>query len=73
MYGMNKETRSFLVINATTIQNGFVNNGLIEHCINCDYDGYQTLERLYFEALKRNMCNRIITLRVKKLISDNEF
>ena len=64
MFCVNKASRFFLVYNDSTIQNGFINDGLIEHKLSLNYAGYQTLERLYFEALKRNMGNRILTISI---------
>jgi hypothetical protein len=47
IFYVNKAARSFLEFNASTILNGFINNGLIEYKFKFDYDGYQMLERLY--------------------------
>ena len=65
MFFVNKEARTFLLRHFITIQNGFINDGLIHYFISLDFNGYKQLEKLYFEALKRNMCNRIITLEVE--------
>jgi len=64
MFSLNKASRSFLVNNDSAIQNGFINDGLIEHKLSLNYAGYRTLEKLYFEALKRNMGNRILTISI---------
>ena len=48
MFSANKETKSFLFKNADTIQNAFINEGLIYYDISCDYKGYDQLEKLYF-------------------------
>jgi hypothetical protein len=50
IFGVNKETRTFLIQNMITIQNGFINDGLIEHCISSSdgYNAYDLLDNLYF-------------------------
>ena len=65
MFFVNKEARTFLLKHFPTIQNGFINDGLIHYQIYSDFNGFEQLEKLYFEALKRNMCNRIITLEIR--------
>ena len=37
MFGVNKETRTFMQTNFITIRNGFVNEGLIE----CEFESYE--------------------------------
>ncbi len=67
MFYLNKESRLFLHNNSSTFYNGFINDGLIEYeffSFKSFYDHYELLEKLYFEALKRKICNRIITLKV---------
>ena len=73
MFYLNKASRSFLVKNDSTVRNEFINNGLIEYQLSLCYDGYKTLERLYFEALKRNKENRILTIRIKSMKVIDEF
>ena len=65
MFFVNKEARTFLFKHFTTIQNEFINDGLIHNYISLNFNGYEQLEKLYFEALKRNICNRIINLEVE--------
>ena len=72
MFFVNKEARTFLLKHFTTIKNGFINDGLIHYQIYSDFNGFEQLEKLYFEALKRNMCNRIITLELE-IGSNNDF
>lgn len=68
MFTLNKKTRNFLQNNFITFRNGFVNEGLIEH----EFDDYESflfnscvqLEKLYFEAIKRNIGNRNITINL---------
>ncbi len=64
MYSVNKEARAFLKQNLIAINNGFVNEGLIDYDFYCDFEDYEQLENLYNEALKRNYCNRTITLGI---------
>ena len=71
MFFVNKEARTFLLKHYTTIQNGFINDGLIHYEVSLNFNGYEQLEKLYFEALKRNMCNRIITLEVSVRSNDD--
>ncbi len=53
MFTVNREMRTFLKDNIDIIQNGFINDGLIVYDFKNDYNSYQELERLYFQALKR--------------------
>ena len=86
MFCVNIETRTFLQNDFITINNGFINEGLITYHLLlqndisfCEKDeltysnDYKTgvtsrfhqimqLEKLYVEALKRNISNRIITV-----------
>ncbi len=48
MFGVNKEARNFLYQNYFSIKNGFINEGLIEYNLDCNYNDYEQLERLYF-------------------------
>jgi hypothetical protein len=61
MFSQNKQARAFLLKEFITIRNGFENEGLIAYHFNCDYEGYDMLEKLYFKALKRNIEHRILT------------
>ena len=72
MFSLNKATRIFVESNASTIRNGFINDGLYDYQLNCDFFHYFHLDRLYFRILKRNMINRIVTLSVD-IISQDEF
>lgn len=53
------------------MRNAFVNGGLIdfEFDDDCMFNSYAQLEKLYFEAIKRNAVNRTITI---KLYIDND-
>ena len=64
MFGCSKATRAFLESNSRTIQNGFINGGLIVYDFFGRFHDFELLERLYFQALKRNFSNRIITLNI---------
>ncbi len=48
-----------------------INVGLITHKIGSGYPDYQMLENLYFQALQRNIENRIITVQLE--IDSNNF
>ena len=48
MFGVNKETRKFLCQHYISIKNGFINEGLIVYDLECYYNDYEQLERLYF-------------------------
>ena len=48
MFCVNKKGRAFLRQHLISIQNGFINEGLIVHRLSCDFNGYEQLERLYF-------------------------
>jgi hypothetical protein len=62
MFAVNKEGRSFLQNHFITIQNGFINDGLVPFQFECTFNGILALEKLYFAALKRNAENRNITI-----------
>lgn len=62
MFTVNKAARTFLQTHASTIRNGFINDGLIDYYFSDEFESFQELESLYFEALKRNPMNRIVTL-----------
>ena len=52
MFALNKEARDFIQNNFITVRNGFVNDGLINHCFidfstGKDFDNYEKLETLY--------------------------
>ena len=64
MFEVNKATRSYLQKNIITIQNGFINAGLITYQLKSDFYHYQQLENIYFDALKRNKENRLITFQI---------
>jgi hypothetical protein len=66
MFNLNKKARSYLESNIITVQNGFINEGLITHqLIFMDLTDILLLERLYFQALTRNIRNRILNLEIK--------
>ena len=71
MFGCSKATRAFLESNSSTIRNGFINDGLIDYDFSGTFQDFDLLERLYFQALKRNFSNRIITLNIR-IIRKNE-
>ena len=86
MFCVNKDTRIFIQNNFISINNGFINEGLITYHLLlqndisfCEKDDLtysddkkrgvtsrfhqiMQLEKLYVEALKRNISNRIITV-----------
>jgi hypothetical protein len=68
MFACNKQARTFLQNNYITVRNGFVNDGLIPYCFD-GYSGkqfyhYEQIEKLYFQALTRNIENRLLTISV---------
>ena len=73
MFTVNKATRAFLEDNFIAIRNGFTNEGLITHDIYYCVDKYnqdppfyglKDLEKLYFEALSRQIFNRKVTINL---------
>ena len=68
MFSVNKETRSFIQTNLIAVRNGYINGGLIEYELKLEpkrrFNSYYQLEKLYFEAIKRNTENRIITIKI---------
>ena len=68
MFSLTKESRAFLQSNSITIDNGFVNEGLIDYHFDDtpkhEFFHYYQLEKLYFQAIRRNVENRVITLKV---------
>ena len=48
IFCVNKEARAFLHQHFISIQNGFINEGLIVYDLSCNFNGYEQLERLYF-------------------------
>jgi hypothetical protein len=64
LFSVSSETRSFIENNFISIRNGFINEGLIIYQLRCDLFHIEQLETLYFETLKRNIKNRIISLEV---------
>ncbi len=62
MFEVNRATRHFLLNNAMTIRNGFLNEGLIVYNLRDEFDSYEELEKVYFQSLKRNIRNRLITI-----------
>ena len=64
MFILNKASRTFLETNASTIWNGFNNEGLNEYELNCNFISYQYFDRLYSRILKRNTYNRIVNIKV---------
>jgi hypothetical protein len=76
MFTVNKATRNFLLDNFIAVRNGFTNEGLITHHIDLrHYSGilnfkepfyqYDVLEKLYYKALERLICNRKITISLE--------
>ena len=55
MFFVNKEGRAFLNQHFLIIKNGFVNEGLITHQLDLDFNGYYQLEKLYYQALTKNI------------------
>ena len=64
MFFVNKEGRAFLQQHFITIQNEFINNGLIHYEISLNFNGYEQIVKLYFQALTRNIENRVISISV---------
>jgi len=64
MFEINKASRNFLLKNSLTVRNGFINEGLIVYDLECKFKDFEQLERIYFQALKRNIDNRVITLGI---------
>ena len=64
LFSVNRETRSLIENNFISIRNGFINEGLITYQLRCDLFHIEKLETLYFEALKRNISNRVLTFDV---------
>ena len=48
VFCVNKEARAFLHQHFISIQNGFINEGLIFYDLSSKFNGYEQLERLYF-------------------------
>ena len=69
MFTCNKKARGFLQHNYLTIKNGFVNDGLIPYCYDDDsykkFYHYEQIEKLYLQALTRNIENRVLTISIK--------
>lgn len=63
MFSLTYETRGFFESNYFTIQNGFINEGLITYEIYGLTGKFFELENLYFQALQRNIKNRKLTLK----------
>jgi len=63
MFNINKQGRKLL------INNGFMNDGLIDICFSDEpdekFNNYDLFEKHYLLALKRNVCNRILTFNLK--------
>ena len=68
MFTCNKQARIFLQNNFITVRNGFVNDGLIPYYFDRDslkqFYHYEEIEKLYFQALTRNIENRVLTISV---------
>ena len=47
MFTVNKKSRSYLKENFITIQNGFINEGLITYQLKSDFYYFDLLEKLY--------------------------
>ena len=77
MFACNKKARAFLQHNYLTIRNGFVNDGLIPYCY--DDDSYkefyhsEQIEKLYLQALTRNIENRVLTISIKANLNFSTF
>ena len=75
MFTCNKKARAFFQHNYLTIRNGFVNDGLIPYCFDNDpdkqFNHYEQIEKLYFQALTRNIENRVISISVN--LNDKNF
>ena len=77
MFGCNQETRAFLQQNYVTVRNGFVNDGLIPYCFDWHPDKqfyhFEQIEKLYFQALTRNIENRVLTISIKANLNFSTF
>ena len=71
MFAVNKKARTFVEHNFIAIRNEFTNDGLITNKIESSFYGYEQLEKLYFQALTRNVRNRVITIEI--YINSNNF
>ena len=69
MFACNKQARIFLQNNFITVRNGFVNDGLIPYYFDRDslkqFYHYEDIEKLYFQAVTRNIGNRELTISVR--------
>jgi hypothetical protein len=73
MFTVNKPARKFLLNKFISIRNGFINDGLIQYVLSNDFNGFLKLEKLYLSALKRNIENRILTIKIEIDFSLNQF
>jgi hypothetical protein len=68
MFTLNKESRSFIFKNFTSVRREFFNNGLIDYSLTSGgshaLDNVIKLEKQYFEAKKRSLGNRVISIAV---------
>ena len=65
MFTLNKEAREYILNNFITVRNGFINEGLIVFSLGrFDFADCFMLEKLYFEALKRNPQNRVLSIEL---------
>ena len=68
MFALNNESRSFIFKNFTSVRREFFNNGLIDYSLTSGgshaLDNVIKLEKQYFEAKKRSLGNRVISIAV---------
>lgn len=71
MFSVNKGTRHYIKHNFISVRNGYKNDGLIDFVFSSEtitqFNNYEKLETVYFQALKRNLRNRIITFRIDEI------
>jgi hypothetical protein len=69
MFACNKKARAFLQHSYLTIRNGFINDGLIpyyyDRLSDKQYYHYEQIEKLYLQALTRNIENRVLTISIR--------
>jgi hypothetical protein len=78
MFTCNKQARTFLQHNYIIVRNGFVNDGLIPYFFDgvlseTQFHDYNQIEKLYFQALTRNIENRVLTISIKANLNFSTF
>jgi hypothetical protein len=65
LFGLNKDSRTFIQHNFIAVRNGYVNEGLIEYQFDFKYNNYVELEKLYLQTIKRNIANRTLLINLE--------